>query len=171
MAYDAGASSGNLVLLSSQTVSGSSGITYTSLITSEYTDYVLRCVGVTGAGCNNLLSNYSSDNGGSWLGGGNYNGAGYEYGHDGGGFFNQNARDNYVIIQDMTGGNQYALCNYFGINLNLQPFVTIQTGTTNLANGWQYQFVYSSNVIVNAMRIIPDAGTFSGSFKFYGVQK
>lgn len=171
MAYNAGASDGNLVLLSSQQASGASILEFKSVITSKYNDYVLRCSGVTGSGVANLLSQYSTDNGSTYLAGGNYNGAGFQSSHDSGAFFAQNGQDQIIIIQDMSGVCQYAYCNYFGINLNLQPFVTISCGTSAVANYWQYQYVYSSSIIVNAFKIYPNAGTISGSFNLYGVQK
>ena len=172
MAFNSGASSGNLVLLSSQTVSGSAGITFTSVITSKYSDYVLRCSGVTPAGGAGVLNlRFSVDNGANWLGGANYTRTGYATFVGAGVFYGDVGNTSaYVCATIVTQAS--SICNFFSLaSSTLIPMMIgnslgVDTGRQDTF-GWQYD----SAITVNAIQLFPDAGTFSGSFKLYGVQK
>ena len=172
MAYDAGASSGNLILLSHQAASGSSGITFTSKISSSYTDYVLRCTGVTpGGGAGTLNLRFSTDNGGTWLNGAHYTRVGYAATTAGFvGYGDVGNTQAYVLPTFLT--QACCICNFFSLGSgSLIPMMSATSVGVDTGRQDTFAFQYDSAINVNAIQLFPDAGTFSGDFYFYGVQK
>lgn len=174
MAYNAGAASGNLVLLSSQTASASSGLTFTSLISSQYDDYVIKYSGITGAGGIGLcVLQYSTDNGATYLNGANYSTVGWDASGGGGTF-----RSLTLTHVRLNGGGIPAApgqcagtCQLFNIvSGTFYPVSIVSSMSTTGITGLNYYTEYATAIAVNAFQIIPDAGTFSGTFKLYGVQ-
>ena len=176
MAFNSGASSGNLVLLSSQLASGASIIEFKSVITTAFDDYVLRCSNVTGAGGANVAQfQYSTNNGVSYLSAANYNRTGLFSNSAGGGFyFTGGQTAGYVVPEIDTSGTQQciSIVNFMNITagtVNPCLFGQSMMGPATRMDNWAYE--YAGAIAVNALKVYPDAGTFSGTFKLYGVQK
>lgn len=174
MAYNAGSQSGNLVLLSSQVASGSSALTFTSVITTKYDDYVLRFNGVTGAGGANVLGiRYSVDNGSNYLSGANYTITGYFADTGSQSFFGAVAQTRVQIIGGLGASpdQSVGIVNLFNITSGtFKPAAYSQFMSTSNGRIDVDAAVYTSAIAVNAIQVAPDAGTFSGTFKLYGVQ-
>ena len=115
MAFSAGASSGNLVLLSSQTASGASSVVFTSVITSAYTDYVLRCSGITPAGGAAVLNcRFSTNNGVSYLNGAHYSRTGSAFTTGGAVAYGSAGNTTaYVLPTILTQAS--CICNFFSL--------------------------------------------------------
>ncbi len=168
--------SGSLVLLSSQTVSGASAATFTSVVTTKYDDYVLRYNGVTSTTGTFLLLQFSTNNGVSYLNGANYSTTGYFRNSAAAGNSYSGAATSIDIGDklDSGGTSQVAgITNFFNISSgNVGPVCTsFGQCWGNQNNLFSYGGLYNSAIAVNAFQVFSDTGTISGTFKLYGVVK
>ncbi len=173
MAYNAGASSGNLVLLSKQIASAASAINFTSVITTAYDDYVLRFNGLTAAGGGSFLQiQFSIDNGSSYLTGAVYTLSGYET-NSGGQTFSFSAAQTGCRLCQTVAASPTQSCGtaqFFNISSGtFNPVVITQSMSTSIGDHSNIGTSYNAAIAVNAFRVIVDSGTFSGTFKLYGV--
>lgn len=177
MAYNAGASSGNLVLISSQVASASADLTFTSGITG-YLNYVLEYTGVVVSNNNaTLYARLSSDGGATYIATG-YENAGIVSTTSA---IFQAISNTTTQIQLMDGilvGAGLATngqCTFYGLNSStLNKYFYSNSG---FRIGFDSSFAYrassgelASTTAMNALKVTVDAGTFSGTFKLYGVR-
>ena len=167
--------SGNLVLINSQTVAGSSAVTFTSGISSTYDDYVIRVKGLSGSGATFLYSQVSSDGGATWANTGyNNNGA---FAHSGGtGTFYVGGQAQMRITDNIpsAANNQMAgVIEYFDISSgSFMPVCLSRIQAIGAINNMTYYGnAYGTAIAVNALKLYPDAGTISGTFILFGVVK
>jgi len=177
MAYSEGASSGNLVFLSKQTPVAAASITFTSLITTTYNDYVLRITNLTGdQAFADINVQYSSDNGATYLNTADY--VWTQLGQNSGGtiattFGGQTSANIFTNNENVANSQGGGVVEFFNITAgNAFPIYISRTYyggafSTFCSQGGQYNVVTA----VNAIKLLASAGTFSGTFKLYGVQK
>jgi hypothetical protein len=176
MAYNFGGASGNLVLISAQTTSGGSSVSFTSGI-AGYDIYFLRYYGITVSTNNATVDLVVSTNGGS-----SYSSTGY---------YQQGIQTNNGSSSAFATSNTsfFYLCNqtsststdavqgwielYYLSSTSLYKTVNQFSGYGNAGvpaqlstSGWWE----TSGTAVNAFQVAPSAGTFSGTFKLYGIQ-
>ncbi len=173
MAYNAGASSGNLVLLNKQTPAGVSEIVFTSLITTAYDDYVVKFNSLTGAGGITFIQlQFSTTNGSSYLTAGNYFLDGVNSNSGSQGFAFSPAQTGCRMASNFGASPSQACGRIELFNISSGSFVPVglvfDCGS-NLNVFESYSVGYNSAQAVNAIKIIADGGTFSGTFKLYGV--
>jgi len=180
MAFNQGASTGNLVLIQEQTASNSANLEFKTGITG-YDQYVLMFYGVLGSAANDqLIINFSTDGGVSYDTGANYAYTGYVNG------------TSLALTQQVNGGAT------FGELLSLIGIGTAATQSSGQANFYNlgssvfhkqffcnsvgfsdaYGYInanlatnYVNTAIVNAFRISLNSGgnIVTGTFKLYGV--
>lgn len=169
--------SGNLVLLSSQVGSGQTQITFTSVITTTYDDYILIISGMRCSAATFFYCQVSSDNGANWLSTSNYTNGG-TYASSGGNMSFYVGGQAQMRIMDNAGssaGQQSGgRVRFYGISSGANmPVCTSEfqtAGGINVTNN--YGNTYGVATAVNALRIYPNAGTITaGNFKLYGVVK
>lgn len=177
MAYNAGASSGNLVLISSQVASASSALTFTSGITG-YLNYLLTYTGVVVSNNNATLYARLSSNGGSSYIATGYENAGVVSTTTGIFQFVNNTTTQIQLMDGILTGAGLAAngqCTLYGLNSS-----TLYKNfyyTSGYRIGFDSSFSYKSaageladTTSMNALQVTIDAGTFSGTFKLYGVR-
>lgn len=167
--------SGNLVLIQSQTASGASTLEFTN-IPNTYDIIKLVMYGVTSNQASAVLQlQYSYDNGSTYKSDATYVIGVTDMGSGGSGS-NWASGQTYVqILREInnTAGCQtcgettfYNITNgsYYPVSISSD----IEVGSTYLysINGQSYT---GSVGAVDAMKIFPTAGTFSGTFKLYGI--
>ena len=171
-------SSGDLVLIQSQTASSSASISFTTGIGPVYDNYKLVMYGVTLTNAGNIEMVYSIDNGASYLNSGYYI-AGQSV--TAGGVSSSYAQAAAANILLDTAQGTSATGNWCGditfFDLNCSTFQKRGNANTNadntLAAGIFYKsfgILNSTTSAVNAIKISPAAGTFTtGTFKLYGI--
>ncbi len=168
--------SGNHVLIQSQTASSVSSLTFTTGITG-YDIYFLQYYGITNsAGAANLAIQVSTD-GGSTYQTTNYVNNGYYSNNSGLTNIYLTAFAGMLIATDLDNtaapsfsGNGY-LYNFGNASLHKQfvgqgagKYASISNISTHMGCEW------STVTVVNAFKILIDAGNMSGTFKLYGIQ-
>ena len=174
MAYSAGASSGNLVLIQKQVASASATIDFTTNLTG-YDQYKLVFYNVITSGATSMFLQYSTDGGATYVSTNYYNSGACS--DNAGNFFGNN----------VTNGSAFKFVNTlatlpadFGL-IGDYTFNTFQSSSIcksisgflyDGANQWAtFGYCASLTTAVNAIQINLDAGTItSGTFKLYGVQ-
>lgn len=178
MAYNSGASSGNLVLIQEQVASASASIDFTTGITG-YDIYYLSYYGVILSGTADLYLSVSTD-GGSSYSTSNYVTNGWE---NGGSSFNPYffTGSPGALMGHFLGNNggtipldASAFIYHFGSSSFYKQIAVFQNnfffasgnnGYGSFSTNWQ------QTTVVNAFQLIPQSGTItSGTFKLYGVQ-
>lgn len=180
MAYNAGSSSGNMVLISSQTASSSASINITSGISSAYHHYWFIVSGYLPAtNGDNLLIKVSTDGGMTWLAANytsmayytlmNVGGGAINWGTGGGrndGFALNPAQDNSGIPVSCTG---YLIDATSGSNIKMHGQGVMVNGGTNYNFGTGGDSTINN---INALQFICPAGNIAqGVFSLYGIQK
>ena len=177
MAYNFGASDGNLVLLATFTPSAVSILEFKSLISSTYDDYVLIFTQLHGdQAFADLQMQFSSNNGVAYISAANY-AYGFDFQNSGGGNRFLGTGQTLVAIAtdyENVANSQMAGRVYF-YNISSGSFMPVYT-TSQMGSGSFCTMgigggSYNVATAVNAFKLFPSAGTFSGLFKFYGVQK
>lgn len=175
MAFNAGASSGNLVLIQKQIISsGQAAVEFKTNVTG-YDIYTLLFYGVTGTvGAANLLYRFSTNGGSSYDSGGNYNNSGYA------------ALPASGLSQIGSGGETGGILATFfdnGPTCGDAKFFLLSSSTLNktVISNWvsnasgqgyisgQQACTYTNTSIVNAFEIIPSSGNITGTYILYGV--
>ena len=173
-----GASTGNPVLIQSQTASNSATIDFTSGVTG-YTYYILECLGVLPVSNNvDFQMVYSTNGGVSWTGGTSYI------------YFttNMNSGANTFSAVNSTGTSQFVLSPGNSNSANFAFYGIAQLfGFTNLSKQFTSSFVASNSSLaaqqslgagrfsvtgsnVNAVRVLFSSGNISvGTFRLFGV--
>lgn len=175
MAFNAGASSGNLVLIQKQVISvAQAEVTFTSGITG-YDNYTLLFTDVTcTVNTQNLLGQFSINGGSSYDSTGNYNNSGYAKiaaGLSSAGGAGESA---FILCLYFDNGPTCGNVNFFMLNSSTRPKCMIANYVSNASgqgfiNG-QSACTYGVNNIVNAFRIFSSSGNITGTFELYGIQ-
>ena len=169
-----------LVLLSSQSASASSNISFTSIITSKYTSYLIKLRGVTFSANCSLNIELSTNNGSSWLGS-NYTNQYTSAGLSGisttstvgdsfisgpGQYDSALANNNLVMDVNLYNFGSASLLNY----VEYSSIFNFSASPGDCPIFWFQTQAYNSALSINAIRFVPDAGNItSGTFSFYGV--
>lgn len=165
--------SGSLVLIQEQTASGASSLIFSSGITTTYDEYYIRFSGVQSNG-SNLYLQLSIDGGANWISA-NYD-ASITYSD------NLITTGIYIpLVAGLTlltnptttsGACHSGNTHMFGLTANqfMPCSISKSKCTGNVFIGETDMCCYKiAPLVVNAMKILPDSGTFSGTFKLYGV--
>lgn len=176
MAFNSGASSGNLVLIQSQTASNSSSINFTTGVTG-YDIYYLSFYGVTiQTDGQALLLRFSTDGGSSYSATG-YTNEGY-LAYTGGLIQRKDLSTVGCTLTDNmhnsttnpTSGNAQI---YNLANTSFNKTCTAYAGfdvSTEIAQS-KFENLWATTTAVNALRVIATSGNIvSGTFKLFGIQ-
>lgn len=176
----AGITAGNLVLIQTQTASGVSSLAFTTGITSTYNNYILISSGYTLASTGVFFNLQLSTNGGStYITTGYLTGAvqiAYTASSWGSNvnatttliYVNQTGSTNLqypmlLNLYNITSGNHYPGSSMTIIGGNLVG----STGQYRISSG-SYPTV---STVVNAFKIFPTSGNFTGKFSLYGIKE
>ena len=170
-----GASSGNLVLISSQTASNSAAINFTSGITG-YDVFYLQYYGVVTSSANEFLQMQFSTDAGATYSSTGYRNAGVYAITSGGSGASSNLSTGIVLVDNTDVTNpSCGACKIF--NLTSGSLVKQTLGDMNNYSSTEILLTYnagnwSTTSVVNALSINFKSGTniISGTFKLYGVQ-
>lgn len=177
------ATSGNLVLLSNQTASASSSISFTSLLSSTYDEYVFDVYGVTTSGGNNIIwIQLSTDNGSTWLNTTYYTNGIVTNGDGSSGGYSFPNTTGFELTDRFPNGSTVSYLTYLRLyNVNssslYKQFIAQSTASGNIYSGNTLCFINLSGVVqntsvVNAVKFFPGTGNFAtGTFKLFGVVK
>ena len=165
---------GNLVLIQKQTASTSSSLSFTTGITSTYNNYLMLFTNIT---CSNntsqVLVQISTNGGSSYLSTGYLGGiisVGYNSASWGsnttvtsGFYINKIAAGSLFMsstayLYNLTSGSNYLGCSAETV-LGAAAALSIRVLSTS----------YDSTATVNALKVVPSAGTFSGTVTLYGI--
>lgn len=160
------ASSGQLVLISSQTASTSSGLTFTSI--GSYASYFIVGTNAGFSGANSLLLQLSVNNGSSYIA------TSYAAGAQ------VNAWNSATItnINNTTGmtilrqsGGDHGISVWLHNMNNGSGAYPVCTGTYSAFNAFAYVGggYTGATINANAFQLVPTAGTFNGIFTLYGL--
>lgn len=165
------ASNGGMVLLNTTTVSGSSGITVNNLFSSTYDQYFMVWSGTSSNNSEALWARFST--------GGTANSETlYFYG----GTYVTNSsgpsRDMPVAQNKTLMGHTGDISGSVFAYIN-NPYIAVPTTGNYLQNYWgsnlnfasQYGFSHNKSVSYDGINLFPGGGTFTGTFKFYGIKK
>jgi hypothetical protein len=165
--------SGNLVLIQSQSPSGSSGITFTTGISATYNNYLLVFSNVTLSGSIQLLVQLSTNAGVSYISTGYatgqnvvpYNSTSLTNTNFTSGLLlvdrnSTSTINGYCYLQNMTSGSNYVTS--VG-NLSLYD-----TGSSASSQAFTVGSYDTASTIVDAIQVVPSSGTFSGTFTLFG---
>jgi hypothetical protein len=161
------AGSGNLVLIQSQTMSGSS-VAFTTGITSTYSTYlfVISSVDISSSSTSILMT--MSNNGGSTYASSNYQAGNFYTIYNGNTLTNANSTTNFQITQGSgTTQSQSANGTLWCHNIAQTSDVSYYHGEFSVGNGtsnyYQTATCYlQTTTNVNAFKFAPTSGTFSG---------
>ena len=177
MAFNSGASSGNLVKIQSQTASGASALTFVTGINTTYDDYVIRVKGLVCTGATFLYGQFSIDAGANWLTGAGYNNNG-AYSHSASQAFFYVAGQTQMRLTDnlptAAGTQMGGVIEFFDISSgSYRPACLSRFQSAGAINNMTYygNAYTTAAVAVNGIKILTNAGTFSGTFILYGVEK
>jgi len=173
----------SLVKLQSQTASSSSAITFTSTyITSTYKVYQLHCIDIVhSSDGGNLGFEVSADNGSSYVQTGYRNVRQYSNQTNGSNTILSGAgsSDSRVRIVGSgeglgTSGNEsgdsiITLFNPQGAKSKFFRCNGIQHNTSNQLSQQNFWFSLDQSATYNNIKLLPNTGTFSGTFTLYGV--
>lgn len=163
-----------MVLVNQATVSGQADVQFTTGITPIYDDYYLKFYGVTSSAPATLYLQLSTDGGGTWL----------ATNYDGNNVFCNSASQSGVYQGILPGflltgsltttataqSAGYANLYRFTSNTFMPGMIALSKCTSNNFDGeTNYGCNYTGAMVVNAIRIVPDAGLLSGTFKLYGI--
>ena len=166
-----------LVLISSQTASASSSLTFTSGITSTYNDYFILLSSIKLSASNPLQMQISTNGGSSYIT------SGYLTAQVGilstaasGTWANDVNATTYMVSMYMSASTVYGFSNIYLYNATSGSGLVTMAGDGCLAlpgTSSEYvtlQGVYTTaSTTVNALKFIPSSGTFSGTITLFGV--
>lgn len=166
--------SGGLTLISTTTASSSSSVVFSNLSPTAYHYYQVVAKGVTASGISNFEIQVSTDNGSTFVTSATYQSQAGGFGTSS--YESARRSNGDVIGLPGTFGNGYTGHLYTNIFPNV-------SGQYFSANGLTWAGVYfstqtggmfsgtneASTTAVNAIRFKLNSGTFSGTFKLYGV--
>lgn len=179
--------SGDFVLLSSQVATSAAELDFTSVIDSTYDDYLIKFVGITvGTNSAAIGVQFSTDNGVTWDTATNY-----EWGQtnvvlttgaSGSNF--QAATGAILLFADGSGGGLLSTATP-GMSASAELYDPLSSVNfkfldcqgmaeyygNSLRYGWQTHGVYRNTTAVNALRVLPTTGVFSGTVRIYGIAK
>ncbi len=164
-----------LTLLTTQTGAAASTLTFTSVINSNYSTYYLKLRDVNPASGDTLAIQFSSDNGATWLTGGNYitarqrNNSNDLYANEYGAntlFYLLDTNTTTTTIPINFEIIFYNLNN--GTNLPLMMAFQSSSNGNNVNRTWLNMGVYNTATAINAVKVYFDGGTITGTGKFYG---
>lgn len=164
-----GSTSGNLTLLSSKTVSGASSIDFTALITSTYKDYYAVFQDIVTSSNNDIFKCLVSTDNGSTYPIINYNSCYLEGQAAATGAITYT--DKFILAAgvDITIPT-YGFARFFSLLTSSTPGYI--GNTTGFQSGTTATAIVSGNTTnnpVNALRFMFNAGTVTGTIKFYGI--
>lgn len=176
MAYNAGASSGNLVLIQSQEASGGATVSFTTGITG-FSEYKLVIENVITNGMTYLEMVYSNNGGSSYLATNYVYACGVLFESTGGysSLTSTISNPTIFLLTPLMSGTSASLGAYGHIHFNdLSNTSTYKTMFGHIWDGSAYNMFgghnSTSTAAINGIRFLGDAGTFtSGTFKLYGV--
>lgn len=159
------AASGSFILLSTQNVTSAAQIDFTGL-SSNYLYYFLVCNHLTVSSTGDLWLRTSTDNGATFAAAsGNYcynrNGTATTAAQIPFGNFN---------VASNSGAFQISMFN-MGIGTGYPRFSSLMNDfNTTAFNRWEVDGIRTAIASINAVRILMNTGTLSGTFKLYGVK-
>jgi len=163
-----------MVLVEQATVSGQADVQFITGITSTYDDYYLKFYGVTSTAPSTLYLQFSIDGGANWI----------ATNYDTNTVFCQSVSQSGVYQGLLPGmllsGNLTSTANaqsagYANLyrltsNTFMPGMIALSKCTGNIFDGeTNYGCNYTGAMVVNGIRIVPDAGVLSGTFKLYGI--
>lgn len=170
----ANSSSGNLVLIQTQTASSASTVNFTTGITATYNNYMLLCTNVIpGTNAVNVILDISTNGGSSYIATGYLSGSnqlGYAtstftnvnltsglmlYGNAGSASYNSST----LFLTNFTSGANYV--GSYGQRDNMNA--------SNANMGISVGSYSTTSQTVNAFQILTTSGTISGTFTLYGI--
>jgi len=166
-----------LVLISSQTASASSSLTFTSGISATYNDYFILMSSIKLSASNPLQMQISTNGGSSYIT------TGYLTGVNSiastaasGSWSNAVNATTYLVAVYSNGSSYYLNSNIYLYNATAgSGFVCSQssgmTGDMSTVNKFTFgQGVYTTtSTTVNALKFVPSSGTFSGTITLFGI--
>ena len=156
-----------LILLSTQTASASSSLSFTSLITSAYSSYQLIFSNLVLSSGVNLFLQISTNNGSSYISSGYTSGLLFNA-YNANTFSNTNSATGALIINSTNLGAGYLYLFNLQNGANFQAQGVVNFGTTG--EGSATLTSYNATASVNAIQIIPASGTITtGTFSLYGI--
>jgi hypothetical protein len=164
---------GNLVLIQSQNASSSSGLTFTTGISSTYNNYLLVFSDITLSGSIQLLTQLSTNGGSSYISSGyatgqnivEYNSTSFSNTNFTSGLLlvdrnSTSTINGYAYLQNMTSGS-----NYVTSVGNLSLYDTNTPASYLAFTVGSYD---TASTTVNALQVVPSSGTFSGTVTLFG---
>lgn len=178
MAYNAGASSGNLVLIKNGIASNSSSNLVLSTSLPVYDVYKLEFYNASSATANDNILLQVSTNGGSSYASSTYQISGYN--SDSAQLNNQYSTYAGLLVAPATNtdSSDVPMCGFCYI-YNLNNSSVYKTAITNWSGYLGFSLGYSSGqcgstwetaTVVNALQVTTTNGNLTGTFKLYGVQ-
>jgi hypothetical protein len=163
-----------LVLLSSQTVSAVSSVSFVSLFDTTFSSFEVRAGGVFGSAATDLITRVSTNAGSSWLSGSTDYKVNYVL-FDQGGSLSGNSIDAAQITtsQVSTGSTASFEMELFDLNTANSYKTTMQRQAGAGTGGLRFmqssaRLIGASTSVVNGLQFSPNSGTVSGTFKLYG---
>lgn len=167
---------GSLVLLSAKQANANANISFTSVISSTYDQYVLRLTDVVPQNANvNLHIKVSTDNGGNYIAGTNYRWASFNSDQTGANGSTGSAACSIIVLAPTLGN---------AANAGLSGEITL-TRAASFRAKWQMSYItgllvfenligtgMEANANANAIQLIASSGNIaSGNFALYGVKR
>ena len=178
------ADAGGMIKLLSQTASGASSVTFNSTyLTSTYKVYQLHCIDVViSSDGGNIGFEVSADNGSSYVQSGYHNIRFYSNTANGSNSINSShsaGGDSSVKIAGAgdglgNAGNESAnsiitLYNPLGSKAKMFKCDGIQINNSGQLSMQRHVYMLDQSATYNNIKIVPNTGTFSGTFILYGV--
>lgn len=164
------ASTGNLVLIQSQTPSGAASVTFTTGISATYTTYLFVCSNIT-LSAGSALNLQVSTNGGSTYSSTNYlSGINY-FGYSSAVLANVNQTTGVIVatgIGTTNAASGNGICWCYGIEAAVNPFFI---SDFSVKNNFREMGTATNTAAttVNAFKIFGDSGNVSGTISLFGV--
>lgn len=174
--FQAAASSGAMVLIQTQNPSGSSGITFTSGITSTYNNYVIIVSSYTTSSSGNLLLQFSSNGGASYINTG-YTSSAMRWPNNATTVTTVvNSTTSIILTEANTGFFNGGTFNLWNVTSgtgypSTSGFSTWSNGSAGGTLLDQTFGAYLTQTAMNAFQLIPGSGTFTGTISLYGIAK
>lgn len=159
-------SNGGMVLIQTQTTAGAASLDFTTGIGSPYSKYLLIGTNVKQvATAAYIYLRVSTDGGGSYIATGYTSGI-VTFAYNGTTATNANVTTSF-ILHAITSGGPGVFQSTLDLTAGSQPGATTHGSHQNtLGNSVSS---YTTNSTVNAIRVLADAGTMSGTFSLYGL--
>lgn len=175
-----GSGVGGLVFLQTYTPSAASSVDITSQLSGTYNDYRLVLSNITTSANTKILIRFSTNNGSTWVGTNDYTwGGGYAY-NGGSGYLAGSTTATLIQLRDVdttlaTNGAYNAQLTLFNVNgANRKDLVGQVIWDDNAVNALTLVNFFgglNTTTAINAIQILPQTGTFSGSVYLFGYAK